>query len=486
MALEDLRRERMQKLDRYEAAGRDPYPASVRRTFLIGDAVKKFSTLAKGKKSVSLVGRLRAMREHGGLAFGDLEDGSGSIQLSFSRDELEDGYDLVRDVLDIGDFLEVVGVPFKTKRGEPTIKVSVWRIIAKALRPLPEKWHGLKDVEERFRKRYLDLLMNAGVRKRFRTRTAIVREVRSALAADGFEEVETPVLQAMPGGAMARPFKTHHNALDVDLYLRIAPELYLKRLIVGGYERVYEFARVFRNEGIDATHNPEYTLLEFYAAYWNEQDMMDCVERLFSSVVRKVLRKSFLPYDGKILKLVKRFPRISFLELLKRHALITDYQKETADSLRLRAKQFGLTVQPGTPKGKIADEIFEKVCRPRLQDPVFVTDFSIDISPLSKRDDRNQAVVRRFNLIAGGQEIADGWAEVNDPRDQRRRFEAQEQFRKEGEEEAHPFDEEFIEALEYGMPPLAGVGVGIDRLVMLLTDTKNIREVVLFPTLRPK
>lgn len=486
MALDDIRRERLKKLESYEAAGRNPYPATVRRNFLIGEVVKKFPKLLKGKNKLALVGRLRAWREHGGIAFGDLEDASGKIQLSFNRDALGPEYERAGAVLDIGDFLEVSGMPLKTKRGEPTVAVSSWRIIAKSLRPLPEKWHGLKDVEERFRRRYLDLLMNEEVRKRFRTRTAIVREVRSTLDTDGFEEVETPVLQAIPGGALARPFQTRHNALNVDLYLRVAPELYLKRLIVGGYERAYEFSRVFRNEGIDATHNPEYTLLEFYAAYWDEQDMMNCVERLFSSVVRKILHKPVIPYGGNILKLAKRFPRIPFLDLLKRHALITDYQRETDASLCLRAQQFGITVQPGTPKGKIADDIFEKACRPRLQDPVFVTNFPVDISPLAKRNDENPAAVRRFNLIAGGQEIADGWAEVNDPRDQRRRFEAQEAFRKEGGEETHPFDDEFIEALEYGMPPLAGVGIGIDRLVMLLTDTKNIREVVLFPTLRPK
>ena len=396
--------------------------------------------------------------------------------MAFDKHELGETYGRAQETVDIGDFLEVSGAPFKTKRGEPTIRVAEWRIIAKSLLPLPSTWHGLKDVEERFRKRYLDLLMNPEVRERFSFRTGLIRTMRSFLDREGFQEVETPILHGVPGGALARPFKTHHNALGVDLYLRIAPELYLKRLVVGGLERVYEIGKVFRNEGVDATHNPEYTLLEFYVSYWDEDAMMDCIERLFRTIVRKHGRKQ---YAAK-----QKFQRIPFRELLKRHALILDYDRETDESLHLRAQRFGIATTPATPRGKIADDIFEKVCRPHLVEPTFVVEFPLDISPLSKAKDTSAA--RRFNLIAGGWEVADGWAEVNDPRDQERRFRDQEKVRAAGDEEAHRFDQEFIEALEYGMPPLAGVGIGIDRLVMLLTDTKNIREVVLFPTLRPK
>lgn len=476
MALEDIRRERIRKLERYEAGGRDAYPASIRPSLAIGGVLKRFTALWRAKRALAVAGRIRALRAHGGAAFVDLEDGSGRIQLYLERSSLGGSYGEALTALDIGDFIAVSGTPLQTRRGEPTIRVSAWRLIAKSLRPLPDKWHGLKDVEERFRRRYLDLLMNPEVRRRFELRSAIIRMMRTFLDGRDFHEVETPLLQAIPGGALARPFKTHHNALGVDLYLRVAPELYLKRLIVGGYERVYELAKVFRNEGVDATHNPEYTLLEFYAAYWDEEAMMGCVEELFRVIARKHGAKQ---YTAK-----RKFPRLPFRELLKRYALVIDYDGETSENLRLRAQQFGIAIAPNTPREKIADDIFEKVCRPHLVQPTFVTEFPLGISPLAKAKDASCA--RRFNLIVGGQEVADGWAEVNDPRDQERRFREQERVRAGGDEEAHRFDQDFIEALEYGMPPLAGVGIGIDRLVMLLTDTKNIREVVLFPTLRPK
>ncbi len=486
MALEDIRGERLKKLENFEAYGGEAYPSSVRRGFLIVEALKKFSVLAGSGKKVILAGRIRAWREHGGATFADLEDGSGIIQLFFSREELNGGYDAAIATLDIGDFIEIEGAAFKTKRGEPTVKIGGWKMIVKTLRPLPEKWHGLKDVEERFRKRYLDLLMNGEVRKRFALRSGLIRAMREFLHAEGFEEVETPMLQPMAGGALARPFRTHHNALNFDLYLRIAPELYLKRLLVGGYEKVFEIGRNFRNEGIDATHNPEFTMLELYAAYWDENAMMAFIEKLFLRLAKLFGKRGAVSYDGKSVGWKKNFAKMSFADVLKRYALVTDYHRASRDELALKAKQFAIETGPGESKGKIADEIYKKICRPHLIQPTFVVCHPVDISPLAKLAGPGADEVRRFQLIAGGLELVNGFAELNDPRDQRKRFQNQLAERAKGDSEAHQLDEDFIEALEYGMPPAAGIGIGIDRLVMLLADVKNIKEVVLFPTMKPK
>lgn len=486
MALEDIRRGRVEKLENYEARAGDAYPASVRRSFLIEEVVKKFAQLVKSGKKFSIVGRVRAWREHGGATFADLEDAAGTLQLYFNRDDLDKAYDLALESLDIGDFVEVTGSAFKTKRGEPTVRVATWRIISKSLLPLPEKWHGLQDVEERFRKRHLDLLMNKEVRERFYLRSRIIRTMREFFDDEHFMEVETPMLQPMAGGALARPFKTHHNALDIDLFLRIAPELYLKRLLVGGLERVFEIGRNFRNEGIDATHNPEFTMLELYAAYWDEDEMMAFIEKLFLFLVKNFAKKGASDYTDKKIIWKKDFPKISFTDVLKRYALITDYHNAARDELALKAKRFGINVAQQESKGKIADEIYKKICRPHLIAPTFVVHHPVEISPLAKLCAPGANEVRRFQLIAGGLELVNGFAELNDPRDQRQRFESQLALKKEGDEEAHAVDEDFIEALEYGMPPAAGIGIGIDRLTMLLTNTGNIREVVLFPTMRPK
>ncbi len=487
MPLEDIRRERAKKLEAYRRCGFDPYPASAARTAPIAEIKKAFSKLKRSKKSVSLVGRLKAWREHGGATFGDLADASGKIQIYLASNGLgKELYQLALDTVDIGDFLEVSGNAFHTQRREPTLRVVSWRLVAKALRPLPEKWHGLKDIEERFRKRYLDLLMNDEVRERFLLRSQILRALRAFFDGQGFVEVETPMLQHVPGGALARPFLTHHNALNIDLYLRIAPELPLKELLVGGLERVYELGKSFRNEGIDAEHNPEFTSIEWYAAYWDEEDMMRFVERCFGHLAKTLKLKPDITFDGKTVSFGRKFPRIEFKEVLRRHALILDYDRETRDSLLGRARQFGIEAGRHEPKGKIADEIYKKICRPRLIQPTFVVNHPTDISPLAKRREGAPQEVRRLQLVAGGVEILNAYAELNDPLEQRVRFEEQEKVRRAGAEETHPLDEEFIEALEYGMPPAAGAAIGIDRLVMLLTDTKNIREVVLFPTLRPR
>lgn len=487
MPLEDIRNERVKKLAALRACGVDPYPAETKRTHTIGDLLKSFSRVAKAKKTVAVAGRMTAMREHGGSAFADLKDATGRIQLFFKKDALGDkAYRRFCDAADIGDFIEATGVLFETKRGEKTIEISDWRMLAKSLRSLPEKWHGLKDVEERFRRRYLDLLMNEGVRDRFLMRTKIIKVLRGFFDDEEFMEVETPILQHIPGGALARPFETRHNALDIDLYLRVAPELYLKELLVGGFERVYELGRSFRNEGIDATHNPEFTTVEWYAAYWDEQDMMACVERCFLLLLKSLGLKNKIMFGEKSISFPKKIPRIDFSELLSQYALVQDYEKESRDSLAARARQLGIDIVTHESKGKIADEIYKKVCRPHLQDPVFVVGHPVDISPLAKKTSGDSSRVRRFQMIAGGIELVNGFAELNDPLDQRNRFDDQEQMRKNGQFESHPLDEDFLEALEYGMPPAAGAAIGIDRLVMFLTDTHNIKEVILFPTMRPK
>ncbi len=487
--LDEIRNERIRKSELLREKGIDPYPSKTHRTHALSDVLKKFSTLEEGKKKVVVAGRVLAKREHGGSVFVDIHDGTEKLQVYFKLDSLGDAFSLFMETVDIGDVVEAEGKLFKTKKGEETLEVSGWRMLAKSLLPLPEKWHGLQDVEERFRKRYLDLLMNKDVKRRFENRSLILHAIRAFFEKKNFLEVETPMLHPIPGGALARPFVTHHNALDTDLYLRIAKELYLKRLLVGGFERVFEIGKDFRNEGIDTTHNPEFTMLEAYAAFWDEEDMMSLVEDLFIQLGKTFGKKSEIFFEEKTVVFKKPFTRIAFKDLLARYAQITEYDRETRDSLVVRARQLGIDAKPHESKGKIADEIYKKICRPYLVQPTFITNHPLDISPLAKKHDPPTGgpdIVRRFQLVVAGYELTNAFAELNDPLDQRARFEEQEKMGGIGEEEAHKMDEDFIEALEYGMPPAAGLGIGIDRVVMLLTNTKNIKEVVLFPTMRPK
>ncbi len=487
MSLEDIRNERLEKLASYRKAGFDAYPASVKRTHTIAEAHNNFSKLAKAGKAVSLTGRLMALREHGGSTFANLKDESGTTQVYFKEDALgPKDYRLFIDTADIGDFIETSGHLFKTKRGEETLEVAGWRMLAKSLRPLPEKWHGLQDVEERFRRRYLDLVMNDEARIKFGARARLIVSIRSFLESAGFTEFETPILHPVPGGALAHPFKTRHEALDMDLYLRIAPELYLKRLLIGGFEKIYELGRNFRNEGIDATHNPEFTMLELYAAWWDENNMMEFVEDFFVSLVKHFFKSGNFEYEGVAISVKKPFKKISFKELLKKYAMIQDYDSASRADIAARAKELGIEVARHESKGKIADEIYKKIARSHLVEPTFVVRHPLEISPLAKERSDVPNEVRRFQLIVAGLEVANGFAELNDPLEQRTRFLTQEKERGGGEQEAHPMDEEFIEAMEYGMPPTAGVGVGIDRLAMLLTNTHNVKEVILFPTMKPK
>lgn len=487
MPLDDIRNERLKKLETLKEKGIDPYPAKTGRKFSIAEILKKFVTLAKSKKPVAAAGRVMARREHGGSTFFDVVDASGKIQGFAKEDVLREQYELFLETIDIGDFIEIEGSLFETKREEKTIEVSRWAMLAKSLLPLPEKWHGLQDVEERFRKRYLDLLMNEDVRRRFELRSRLIAAIRKFHEKNQFLEVETPMLHPIPGGALAKPFVTHHNALAIDLYLRMAPELYLKRLLVGGFGRVFEIGKCFRNEGIDMTHNPEFTMLEAYAAYWDEEQMMSFVEDLFMALAKEFGEEGELEIEGKAIVFKKPFTHISFKDLLARYALISDYDNETAESLRVRAKQLGVELgKEELTKGKIADEIYKKICRPYLIQPTFIVHHPLEISPLAKKRSRDSNEVRRFQLILGMAELVNGFSELNDPLDQRTRFEAQEKVREGGDEEAHRVDEEYIEAMEYGMPPAAGIGIGIDRLAMLFSGVKNIKEVVLFPTMRPR
>jgi lysyl-tRNA synthetase class 2 len=447
--LEEIRRVRMQKLENLKKAGIDPYPAVVSRTNTNQEAIDDFKKL-EGKK-ITLVGRIRSIREHGGSTFCHIEDGSVQIQIYLKKDEVgEKEYEMFLSDIDLGDFVEVTGKLFLTQKGEKTLKVDKWKILTKSLLPLPSEWYGLEDIEERFRKRYLDLVLNKEVRDKFVKRSEIISKIRKFLDDDGFIEVETPMLQTMAGGAKAKPFKTHLNALDMDLYLRIAPELYLKRLLVGGFEKVYELSRNFRNEGMDREHNPEFTMLEFYAAYWNYEIMMDFTEKLLKSLDKKM-------FGGK-------FKRVEYSDVVH----------------PVKSREAG---SPGATfngvKGDDEKEFFSKI-----KEPTFVINHPIEISPLAKKMDEKRTA--RFQLIVNGMEIANAFSELNDPLDQAERFKAQEIERKGGNEEAHQHDKDFVEALEYGMPPASGIGIGIDRLVALLTNSKTLREIILFPTMRPK
>ncbi len=444
--LEDLIKERLKKKDALEKLGLNVYPARVKRSHLVAHVVKEFSALSKKKTKVWLTGRLLGLRIQGGVAFADLMDGSGGkIQIVLAKAKLPN-FQTLKDNLDIGDFVEVSGPLFKTKKGERSVEAKTLRLIVKSIRPLPSVWHGLQDVEERFRKRYLDLLMNADVREQLVQRSQIVEYLRHSLANEGFLEVETPTLQAIPGGAKARPFKTHHNALDVDFYLRISPELYLKRLLVGGLEKVFELGKVFRNEGMDRDHNPEFTELELYWAYQDYWSLMKFTQKLLKKLI-----------PGK-------WSSVFFADIFKKHTG-KDYKSIPADQL---------------------DEIFKKEVRPKIVEPTFVTDYPESLMPLAKLHQDDPSLTESFQLIVNGAEVVKGFSELNDPVFQREQMERQEKAFREGDTESSRKDEDFLEALEYGMPPAAGLGIGIDRLVAIATKAHAVKEIILFPTLRPK
>jgi len=484
--IDEIRKIRIKKLKAIAATGLPVYPEKCKRTHQIKEALKDFAQLSRLKKEVILVGRIRALRAHGRATFLNIEDGTGNIQGFLSENNLgEKSYRFFLDNFDIGDFVELRGVLFKTKKGEKTIQVFDYKILTKSLLPLPEKWHGLQDVEERFRKRYLDLIFNPEVKKKFELRTQIIQEIRNFLDKEGFLEVETPILQPIYGGARARPFKTHHYALDLDLYLRIAPELYLKRLLVGGWEKVYEMGRVFRNEGMDRSHNPDYTHLEFYWAYATYKDLMKLTENLFTVLLKRVFGKLEIEYEGKKINFKTPWPRVEFNQLFRKYTKL-NLNEVNLDSLKKEAIKLNLEIPKGATKIEIADEIFKKVCRPQLWHPTFVIHYPTGFQPLAKSLDDEPDKLANFQLIVAGWELVNAFSELNDPLEQRKRFEEQEKYYKEGLEEAQRLDEDFLTALEYGMPPAAGFGLGIDRLVALLTNSYSLREIILFPLMRPK
>lgn len=486
-SLEEIRAARLKKLRLLEDAFGSAYPARTNRTHLVADITAKFSQLLRGKKKITIAGRVRSLRPHGGSTFFDLEEQNIRIQGFLRKEDIDEKlYTLFQDGIDIGDFVEITGHPYLTKRKEKSILITSWKPLVKSLRPLPEKWHGLQNVEERYRTRALDLLSNPDVKNIFTARSKTITFLRSHLDKLGFLEVETPVLQPIPGGATARPFVTHHNALDIDFYLRIAPELYLKRLLVGGYEKVYEIARNFRNEGIDVTHNPEFTMLEAYIAFEDYEGLMKFIEDMIEKLVRTIIGKKELSYQGKPIAVKKPFKRVTFFELLKRYALLPHIEKMSKGELEIAAKRFGIDVPASSNTAMIMEDIFRKAVRPYLQQPTFIYDWPASLLPLAKRSEKNKDLVESFQLYMGGVELVKAFSELNDPEDQRKRFMEQEERHKKGDEEASPSDYDFLENLEYGMPPAAGFGIGVDRLTLLLTDTHNIRDVILFPTLRPR
>ena len=433
---------------------------------------------------VTIAGRLMLRRDQGKIAFGVLQDGSGRIQL-FAPAKTTPDFDAFTS-LNIGDWIGVTGEVMKTRRGELSVKVGAWTVLAKAGRSFPDKWHGISDPDIRYRQRYVDLWVTEEARETFRNRSRIVSLTRRFLEDRDFMEVETPVFHPIPGGALARPFATHHNALDLDLYLRIAPELYLKRLTVGGFERVFEMARVFRNEGISTRHNPEFTMLELYQAYADYTDIMELVETLVSHLAVEITGSSTVEYDGRDLDLSAPWRRATMEELLEEHAGISVSLDTPRDELVAHCNTFGVEVKDHYGPGKLILELYEKTCEAKLWEPVFVTDYPQEVSPLSRDHRSKPGYVERFEAIVAGRELCNAFSELQDPVAQRERFEAQEQDKAAGDDEAMVVDEDYLRALEYGLPPTGGLGVGIDRLVMLLTNTTTIRDVVLFPTLRPE
>lgn len=484
----DERLARLEKLKEIRQQKVNPYPSTAKRSHLVSQVLDNFDKFSAGKKTLSLVGRLKSVRLHGGSAFANIEDESGIIQLFFREDHFgAKPYKFFKDLIDLGDFVRVKGTLFTTKTGEKTLEVEALKLLTKTLAPLPEKWHGLSDVEIRYRQRYLDLIANPGVREIFKKRSLIIKTIREFFEKEEFMEVETPILQPIPGGATARPFITHHNALDSDFYLRIAPELYLKRLVVGGFEGVYEIARCFRNEGIDWSHNPEFTQIELYRAYADYNDLMKMMEKFFIYLMKKTnggeMKKV---YEKNTIDFTPPYERITFRDILIKLGDCDIEKYPDRESMAKKARELGLEVLPSDDRGKIMDEIFKKIVRPKIVNPIFVINHPIELSPLAKKVPEDPRYVERFQLLVGGMELVNAFSELNDPLDQRERFVAQQQMRASGDEEAMRIDEDFIGALEHGMPPTAGLGMGIDRLTALLTNSHNIKEVILFPTLKPE
>jgi lysyl-tRNA synthetase, class II len=472
--MKDIREQRIETRLKLKENGVNPYGGKFSRTFNIKQIIENY----KQEIEVVVSGRVMNVRKHGKTMFLDLKDFSGKVQLYIKKDDTDKEKQLLIDSLDIGDILGVKGRLFKSRTEEITIMVDDFNILSKSLRPLPEKWHGLKDVETRYRQRYLDLIVNDDVKDCFIKRTQIIKQIRKFLDDKDFLEVETPMMQSVAGGAAAKPFVTHHNSLDMDLYLRIAPELYLKRLIVGGFEKIYEINRNFRNEGISPTHNPEFTMLEIYSAYDDYKDMMDLCESLISCLVENIIKTNKVEIHGKEIDFSLPWQKKTMLEIVKEH---TDIDFNNCD-IKEVAKKFKIENADKINKEEIMNIVFEEAVEDKLINPTFIIDYPAILCPLSKTKEQNSDIAERFELFIGGKEIANAYSELNDPIEQRERFLEQAEVR--GEDEKYSLDEDFVRALEYGMPPAGGLGIGIDRLVMMLTGAENIRDVIFFPQLR--
>lgn len=482
LMLDDLIRERLKKLEALKAKGVNPYPARMRRSLTIGEAQKKFSALAKSKKTIALAGRIWSIRDQGGVLFLDLKDETGGIQVVANKSMCED-FEFLKSVLDRGDFASVSGTLFVTKRGERSIEAKELAIIAKSLRPLPTEWYGLEETETRLRQRYLDMLLNPEAKKLFEKKATFWESFREFLGKEGFLEVETPVLEEVPGGADAEPFRTHHNALGVDFYLRISLELSLKKLLVGGFEKVFEIGRIFRNEGIDKEHLQDYTQLEFYWAYRDYRDLTVLLEKMYKAVIKKTCGGLTTTYEGKKINWGKKWGTVDFVEVF-RDATKIDPLTASRDELARKAETLGAVPDRSFGRGRLIDLIFKKAVRSTLVQPVFLLDPPVEMEPLAKRKEDDPRRVERLQIVAGGTELGKGFSELNDPVDQRKRLEEQMRLREAGDREAQRMNEEFVEALEYGMPPAAGFGVS-ERLFAVLMD-KPVRETVIFPLMRPE
>ena len=495
--MNELTAERLRKLEQVRAQGLDPYPAHVERSHSNAEAVALFETWEREQPTpdnppstpdgpaVAVAGRLMSLRPHGKLTFATIQDATGSLQLAFRRDHIGvDAYRWLQEVFDRGDFIGARGTLFRTRTGEVTVQVDQYAMLAKALNPLPEKWHGLKDTDARYRQRYLDLLTNPEARQVFLVRTGIVRAMRRFLDERGFIEVETPVLQPLYGGAAARPFTTHYNALDQEMYLRISDELYLKRLIVGGLDRVYEIGKDFRNEELDTTHNPEFTQMECYWAYADYRDMMALTEQMIASIAQSVLGTMQIETHGHQVDLTPPWRRLSLRDGILETSGIDIYAAGDYASLTAAIQAKGLRISPKPTWGQLVNELLDECLQPTLIQPTFVLDYPTEISPLAKKKPDAPHLTERFEVFIATRETGNAFSELNDPLDQRERFMQQVRMHAAGDEEAMPLDEDYILALMHGMPPTAGLGVGIDRLTMLLADRPSIREVILFPQLR--
>jgi len=481
--------QRIKKLEELRQSGIEPFGGPFYAEDHASEILNKWDTASKEALEAdpvfcSLAGRIISLRDFGKAAFAHIQDTTGKIQIYFKKDILGEKYILIKK-LDLGDIIGLSGKLFRTKTNELTIEVTDLVFLTKSLRPLPEKWHGLKDIETRYRQRYVDLIVNPEVRQTFIKKSIVIKAIRDFLESKDFIEVETPMMHPIPGGATARPFKTHHKALGIDLYLRIAPELYLKRLLVGGYERVYELNRNFRNEGISTKHNPEFSMLEFYIAYRDYQFLMSFTEELITYVSEKTLGSLKIPYGDTIIDLTPPWPRIPMIDVLMQKGVPQEILNNREKASRW-AKANNIEIEVGASLGKILDEIFKEKVEPELIQPTFIIDQPVELSPLAKSRPDNPALAERFELFITSREIANAFSELNDPIEQQQRLLKQVEAKAQGDEEAQWMDEDFVRALEYGMPPAAGEGIGIDRLVMLLTNSQSIRDVILFPQLKPE